>query len=534
MIYFVAGVVLVTLAIQFYWNVKNYRSEKQRLVNDMQISLDQSVNNYFATVAKNSTIGLFRDSSTSSTGDISNFLDSIGKNIPSNGFSLKNLDSISIKRAPGIVILRGQKSVDSFQGINKKNIQLTKSSITYKETEESDSAKKALKELKSRLEKKEKLFDSLQKTIARNSNFAENSRRLHDSLFADIKGKKTEFSSIIITSKSDFIDVDIIDSLFSLDLERKNLDVDYGLKLTTNTEASQIVHPDFVDEKFLKISSNSELLPDESELNLYFTNITATVLKRNMMGILLSTILMIAVIACLLFLLKIINKQKQIAEMKNDLISNITHEFKTPIATIGVALEGIENFNKANDPEKTKKYVQTSSVQLSKLNLMVEKLLETATLDSEILTLNKEEINLVDLLQNLIERHKALATDKQFDFSALRENVWITADVFHLENALNNVLDNAVKYGGNTIKTTLTTDKNQVILTIEDNGKNLTSAQAKQIFEKFYRVPKGNQHDVKGFGIGLYYTKKIIEGHQGTIAVALKNSTNFIITLPHG
>lgn len=533
MIYFVAGVVLITLAIQFYWNVKNYRSEKQRLVNDMQISLDQSVNNYFATVAKNSTIGLFKDSSTSSTGDISNFLDSIGKNMPSNGFSFKNLDSISIKRAPGIVILRGQKSVDSFQEINVKNFQIKNKTIDLVEIDESDSLKQYREDLLARMDRKQAIWDSLQKTIPRDQYFSQRAKKMNDSLFSDIP-RRTEYSSIIITSKSDFIDVDIIDSLFSLDLERKNLNVDYGLKLTTNTEASQIVHPDFVDENFLKISSNSELLPDESELNLYFTNITATVLKRNMMGILLSTILMIAVIACLLFLLKIINRQKQLAEVKNDLISNITHEFKTPIATIGVALEGIESFNKANDPEKTKKYVQTSSVQLSKLNLMVEKLLETATLDSETLTLNKEEINLVDLLQNLIERHKALATDKQFDFSALRENVWITADVFHLENALNNVLDNAVKYGGNTIKTTLTTEKNQVILTIEDNGKNLTSAQAKQIFEKFYRVPKGNQHDVKGFGIGLYYTKKIIEGHQGTIAVALKNSTNFILTLPHG
>ena len=108
------------------------------------------------------------------------------------------------------------------------------------------------------------------------------------------------------------------------------------------------------------------------------------------------------------------------------------------------------------------------------------------------------------------------------------------ADAFHLENALNNILDNAVKYGGDKITTNITTANNHVRISIKDDGKNLTSTQAKQIFEKFYRVSKGNRHDVKGFGIGLYYTKKIIEGHNGSIEVVLKDSTNFIITLSHG
>ena len=132
--------------------------------------------------------------------------------------------------------------------------------------------------------------------------------------------------------------------------------------------------------------------------------------------------------SCLLFLLKIINRQKQLAEVKNDLISNITHEFKTPIATISVALEGIKNFNRENDPIKTGNYVNTSTAQLDKLTMMVEKLLETATLDGDDLALNKEEINLNEILENLVQKHQTLAPEKSIRFTALRENNWILGD----------------------------------------------------------------------------------------------------------
>ncbi|HET8736476.1 MAG TPA: ATP-binding protein, partial [Pricia sp.] len=341
-------------------------------------------------------------------------------------------------------------------------------------------------------------------------------------------------TKILLSIKVDTLDTKRFDKILRRELDHKELDVSYAVEFKNGVDIPQAIHPEIKRSSTNITCSNNSLLPDGSSLCLYFTNNTIIVLKRNLVGILLSTLLVGSVIACLLFLLKIINRQKQLAEIKNDLIGNITHEFKTPIATIGVALEGIQNFNTANDPQKTKKYVQTSNEQLGKLNLMVEKLLETATLDGDLLSLKKEEIKLIEIVQNLIERHRALAPEKDFEFLALRENICVKADALHLENALNNILDNAVKYGGDRITTTITTANNKVLISIKDDGKNLTTAQAKQIFEKFYRVPKGNQHDVKGFGIGLYYTKKIIEGHNGSIEVILKDSTNFKITLSHG
>ena len=216
------------------------------------------------------------------------------------------------------------------------------------------------------------------------------------------------------------------------------------------------------------------------------------------------------------------------------IISNITHEFKTPIATIGAALEGINNFNVTDDKEKTKRYVDMSSKQLSKLNLMVEKLLETATLDSESLNLKKEKTDIVMVLTSVINRYQTHNLNKTINIIFENKSLIANVDVFHFENAINNILDNAVKYGGDTITVDLISINESFEITISDNGSGITKANKDRVFEKFYRVPKGNTHDVKGFGIGLYYTKTIIDKHNGIISLDLDNAlTTFKINMPN-
>jgi two-component system phosphate regulon sensor histidine kinase PhoR len=194
-------------------------------------------------------------------------------------------------------------------------------------------------------------------------------------------------------------------------------------------------------------------------------------------------------------------------------------------------MESIQHFNKTNDPEKTKKYVDMSSQQVSKLNIMVEKLLDTATLDSEALELNTQETNLYDLLESIQQKYSS-TQDKKITFTSESDQMWLALDAFHIENALDNIVDNAIKYGGNQVDIACAKTKNGIHITIADHGNKLLKSQASQIFEKFYRVPKGNTHNVKGFGIGLYYTKTIIEKHHGTINVST-NPTIFKIVLPY-
>ena len=155
-------------------------------------------------------------------------------------------------------------------------------------------------------------------------------------------------------------------------------------------------------------------------------------------------------------------------------------------------------------------------------------------MDSEHLELKIAEYDISEVLQTISEKYKYNNQEKNFNFD-LDDNIILHVDIFHFENAINNVLDNAFKYGGNEIKLGLSKNKDKIEIAISDSGNTLTKDHKERIFEKFYRVPKGNTHDVKGFGIGLYYTKKIIEKHGGTINLVLKpNRTLFKIMLPDG
>ena len=266
-----------------------------------------------------------------------------------------------------------------------------------------------------------------------------------------------------------------------------------------------------------------------------YSNPSFNAFKRSSVGIALSSLLSLAVICSLFYLLRIINKQKELAEIKNDLISNITHEFKTPITTVSTALEAINSFNVIDDIEKTKKYVSISEQQINKLHLMVEKLLETATLDNEKLLVQKEEINLIDFIKKITHKHQVIVINKIISFSSNIDVLDIKIDEFHFENAISNLIDNAIKYGGNKIEVHVNKLSNIIEIVVVDNGGNIEKNQQEKIFDKFYRVPKGNTHDIKGFGIGLFYTKKIVEKHTGKISVISdKTATTFKIYLPYG
>jgi signal transduction histidine kinase len=195
-------------------------------------------------------------------------------------------------------------------------------------------------------------------------------------------------------------------------------------------------------------------------------------------------------------------------------------------------LEAIQHFGALKDPEKTQKYLAISDKQLTKLHLMVEKLLETATLDSENLLLQKEPLDVVDFIQKITEKQQALTTEKTISFSSNIERFSVDLDTFHFENAINNLIDNALKYGGDQIEVNVTKVLETIEITVADNGGTIDKSQREKIFDKFYRIPKGNTHNVKGFGIGLYYTKKIVEKHNGTIQLVPNTKhTIFKITL---
>lgn len=499
-LYVISAVIVATICIQVYWNYKNYLVNKQQLINEIQISLDKAVDDYYTDLAQNSTVGFTFDRNAQNKGfGKDSTLRKIMSSIDNTQKKFKNLDSINPESIEGITIFRGAevKSMDTI-------------SLEYARFEDD-------------------------KTI---TSFVKNNP---DSV--QEKAIKFLTTKMVVSIKNDSLDLKQVDSLLKNEFQRKKINITHQIqykndkkeqnfwwyqnRFETSSQTDSLVQG-------INTQANSSFLPAGSELHLYFTNEIPMLIKRISRGIILSAILVLAVISCLFYLLKIINQQKQLAEIKNDLISNITHEFKTPLATISAALEGMSNFNAIDDKTKARHYINMSAHQLTKLNTMVEKLLETATLDSNELEFNKEEINLNNLIEASVNSFKNQHPEKNFTFNKRDHNIIAAVDTFHFENAINNILDNAVKYGGNVIEIELKTLKTQIEIDISDDGNSLKASDKERIFDKFYRVPKGNTHDVKGFGIGLFYSKTIIEKHGGSIVLNLNNNkTTFKITLPN-
>lgn len=509
--YFITATIIATIAVQFYWNYKNYEENKTRITNEIQFSLDNAIEEYYAQLAKE---------------EVTTIIDY--NRIKENVNASKNIKFDSI--------FRTSKSFQKFKSLVKEDtssakpkFEITNISFTTDDKNDAKKTDSIIKELTKEINPK-----SI-KSIHNQSHKKENLKYFTGQKAADSLKLINNLKPIVISITSNFIEYDQLDSLITNQLQQKKITIDYALQHFKSDTISYTSQDSLFSKELVKsISSKSTYLRKGEKIKLLFNNPNLEALKRSSSGILLSLLLSLLIISCLFYLLKIINQQKDLAAIKNDLISNITHEFKTPIATVSAAIEALESFNVLVDQEKTKKYLSMSSIQLKKLHQMVEKLLETATLDSEQLLLEKETIDVVELTEKLVSKHQLISKNKELIFSTNLQPIYIHVDIFHFENAISNLIDNAVKYGGNQIEININSVLNSTEITIADNGNGIEKNQQEKIFDKFYRVPKGNTHDVKGFGIGLYYCKKIIEKHKGTIALSSeKNKTIFKITIPN-
>ena len=523
---FITITILATIGLQIYWNIKNYRENRVQLIKEVQTAFDNSIDYYYVQDSKNNFLA-FVDENDSISND--HFLDNVildtvfKKNISKmRGSSIDNRSKIETDSI--------QKKIDTGFALSVSFTALTK------ELNDFDIPQRIKDTIKWESNWRQTKDTTNESNIAIHGDFSKISsvRVIKGKRATDSISKMTNLANkIIISMFQDSITFSKLSKSVDRELARKNIAVEYSLQHFK----ADTVFGEFKKNKTAKFPlsafSATTFLPPEQKLQISFSDPTILILKRSLTEILLSLALSLSIIFCLLYLLKTINKQKRIDEIKNDLISNITHEFKTPITTISSAIEGIRNFNDANDKEKTNRYLNISGQQLKKLEIMVEKLLETASLDTNELVLNKENINIVELIKSNIEKHQMVASEKEIIFHSNLEQLDCRVDLFHFENAISNLIDNAIKYGGNYIGVNLSKKGNQTSITIEDNGLGIEKAQREKIFDKFYRIPKGNIHDVKGFGIGLFYSKKIIEKHSGTLELVPNvKTTIFKISFP--
>lgn len=273
-------------------------------------------------------------------------------------------------------------------------------------------------------------------------------------------------------------------------------------------------------------------------LSVNFLNREDFILGKQFIWVMLSLLFTLVCIGAFIYIIWGIYKQKKISEIKNDFVNNMTHELKTPLSTISVASEILIAANKKLGDVRLEKYAKVVFDENQRMKKLVDKVLNIATLDRELLSIDKELIDLHGVVRNIIENFCFEACTKQveIEYDLKANSPDVMADKLHLRNILNNLVDNAVKYSGDSPKLKVSTKNipGAIALSIEDNGKGIPKDAINKVFDKFYRVPSGNIHNVKGFGLGLFYVKSMITAHNGTIEIEsnLNKGTTVIVSLP--
>lgn len=261
----------------------------------------------------------------------------------------------------------------------------------------------------------------------------------------------------------------------------------------------------------------------------YITPLTRHILSQ-MMGVIATIfLLMVAFAAAFWYLFRTVSKLRTIEEMKDDFVSNMTHELKTPISIAYSANDALMNYDTSNDTEKKKAYLSIALKQLKRLGELVENILAMSMERRKTMTLKPERIDLIDLVNEIAEAQR-MRGDKDISIEIQFEGkVSVTADRSHFSNVLNNLIDNAIKYSGESVTINICINADGIV--VADNGVGIPAKSLPYIFDKFYRVPHGNRQDVRGYGIGLYYVRQILDKMGWSISVKSQTGQGSTFTI---
>ena len=338
-----------------------------------------------------------------------------------------------------------------------------------------------------------------------------------------------------------------VDSILNSNLLNRGIDTEYAfavindqtkeLLLSTESEYNnEILKSNFRTKLF-----KNDLIDQHSYLFVFFPSKGVFIFSKIFISLAGSLILMLVVVFCFGYAIYTIKKQKQISEIKNDFINNMTHELKTPISTVSLACEALQDPDIKKSESFTNRYVSIIKDESIRLGMQVEKVLQMATLDKKDFKLKLVSLDMHNIIDNAIQ-HINLQIENRGgeiikEFHAKQKEV--VADEIHMTNIIYNLLDNANKYSPEHPKIIVTTNNvnGGIMISVRDTGIGMSKEVQTKIFDKFYRVPTGNLHDVKGFGLGLAYVKTMLTALGGRIGVKsmLHKGSEFEIYLPqHG
>lgn len=326
-----------------------------------------------------------------------------------------------------------------------------------------------------------------------------------------------------------------IDSAYKKELLRSQITVSFTIKRIQGKadELDRPTPPDRLETDFLFVGLSKAYAYQAS-----FANPASYILSRIKWPILMSLLLLAFTSAAFVFLYRNLRQQERLAVFKNEFISNMTHELKTPISTIKVAVEALRHFDALDDPKRTREYLDISALELQRLSMLVDKVLKLSQFENKEIELRPTLFDLHELAAEVIAGMKL-----QFEnagavvqLSGAGSGFRVKADRAHLSSVLSNLLDNALKYSKENpvINLDVFRQAEAVGLAVSDNGIGIPAAYIDRIFDKFFRAPSGDHHNIKGYGLGLNYVQYIIHWHRGSIEVDSKEGrgSTFTIKLP--
>ncbi len=287
-----------------------------------------------------------------------------------------------------------------------------------------------------------------------------------------------------------------------------------------------------------KVALFTQDIESPGYLSLYFPNRTSLVLGSVLTMLVLSVLFTCIILFCFWYTIQVIFRQKKLSEMKNDFINNMTHEFKTPIATISLAADSIGSPMIMNHPDKIKRFVDIIRQENRRMNSQVERVLQMALIDKKDFQLSLDDLNLHEVIQQAVDNFSLQVEKREGTLRAdlQAQRPVIQGDATHIASIIHNLLDNANKYSPDKPDITISTRDVPmgVEITVSDKGVGISKEARKHIFDKFYRVHTGNIHDVKGFGLGLSYVKAIMTAHKGLVDVKSEpgKGSSFSLTFP--
>jgi len=337
-----------------------------------------------------------------------------------------------------------------------------------------------------------------------------------------------------------------LDSLIKEELGSKGIhtECEFGIyspvKNNLVIEKTGLYHKQLMENSVSFNIFPTDLFRAPEYLLVFFPKKETYLFTQTWLMLFIAAVLIILIILAFVYTISTILKQKKLSEMKNDFINNMTHEFKTPISTISLACQALTDDEMSKSEVLYKNYLHVISDENKRLGVMAEKILQTAVLEKGQVKLRIEPMDIHFIINEvykninlqIVARGGELITEYNATSSI------INADKLHITNVIYNLVDNANKYSEEIPRIVIATESNDsgVYISVEDNGIGISHANLKKIFDKLYRVPTGNIHNVKGFGLGLSYVKTIVEMHHGTVDVVseLKKGSKFTLYLPFG